>query len=69
MRAHMNDPSNMLDRQAATIAVEATMTNLELFCISVQYDMIKIKRSYSENPDLGRPSLIGRGGRGRLERG
>jgi hypothetical protein len=30
MRAHMNDPSNMLDRQAAAIAVEATMTNLEL---------------------------------------
>jgi hypothetical protein len=66
MRVHMNDPSNMLDRQAAVIAVEATMTNLELLCISVQYDMSKFKRAYSENPDLGRPSLVGRGGRGRL---
>ena len=64
----MNDPSNMLDIQAAAIAVEATMTNLESLCISIQFYMIEIERSYSENPDLGRPSLIGRGGRGRLER-
>jgi hypothetical protein len=45
----MNEPSIRLDRQAADIEVEATMTN-------------------STNPDLGRPSLIGRGGRGSLDR-
>jgi hypothetical protein len=37
MRPHINDPSTILDRQAADIAVEATITNL----VSCQCSMLR----------------------------
>lgn len=57
---HMNEPSNTLDRQAAHIAEEATMMNLEMVLyVSLNGDIADHHNTYSAEPE-GRGGIVGR---------
>lgn len=56
----MNEPSNTLDRQAAHIAEEATMMNLEMVLyVSLNGDIADHHNTYSAEPE-GRGGIVGR---------